>query len=364
MNSTMALLVNLPILLLLYILIYFTQALSGKRQFYGISLNSDYFIKDEFRNLDKKFKLLVTIGVIIFSIITLISIYIYNAYVFASLVPIIGFTIYEFMVYVYIHNKVKSLKSELSICLPDVELTKTNVLLDTEFLCEKNKVIKKYSILFIIPLIALCLVGIGVIIQYDFIPNIIPIHWGPSGAADSFAEKSFGKIISQVAMIVGIGFVIYISSIGSLKSRIKLTIDKVDNSKKENLYYLNKYAFNFFILNLTCQIMFINILIATFNGSSINTLIMWPCTILVIISSVYLTYIYYKSPSKSKNAVYSVDDDDDLWILGFLYNNPNDPSLFVQKRFGVGWTVNIGTAKGKLFFIILFALILLSLAFL
>ena len=65
MNSTLALIINIPTLFLLYILTYFTQALSGKRQFYGISLNSDYFNKDEFKNLDKKYKLFTTIGFII-----------------------------------------------------------------------------------------------------------------------------------------------------------------------------------------------------------------------------------------------------------------------------------------------------------
>lgn len=363
MNSTIALLVNIPMLLLLYIMIYFTQSLSGKRQFYGISLNSDYFTKIEFRSLDKKFKLLVTIGFAIFLVFTIISIYIYNAYVFASLVPILGFCLYQFIVYVYIHNKVKLLKEELSINSPDVELVKTNVLLDTEFINEKNRIVKKYSILFLIPLVMLSLVGIYIVIKYDSIPDIIPTHWGFSGAADAFGEKSFIKIVSQVAMMVGLGFVIYISSIGSLKSRLKLTVNNVNESKKQNLYYLNKYALSFFVLNLTCQIMFMVILIATFSGSDINTLVMWPCTILIIFASLYSTYLYYKSPTKSKDAVYSVDDNDDLWILGSLYNNPNDPSLFVQKRFGVGWTINVGTTKGKILFILPFLIILLSLAF-
>ena len=81
MNSTLALIINIPTLFLLYILTYFTQALSGKRQFYGISLNSDYFNKDEFKNLDKKYKLFTTIGFIISLILELASIYIFKAYV-------------------------------------------------------------------------------------------------------------------------------------------------------------------------------------------------------------------------------------------------------------------------------------------
>ena len=35
-------------------------------------------------------------------------------------------------------------------------------------------------------------------------------------------------------------------------------------------------------------------------------------------------------------------DDDCFWKLGVFYVNAHDPSLFVPKRFGVGWTVNFG----------------------
>ncbi|MGL5316378.1 MAG: DUF5808 domain-containing protein, partial [Peptostreptococcaceae bacterium] len=67
------------------------------------------------------------------------------------------------------------------------------------------------------------------------------------------------------------------------------------------------------------------------------------------------------SPSKSKTAVYTVDDDDNNWIFGMFYYNPNDPSFFVQKRFGVGWTVNIGTTKGKIYFIAPFIILIIAL---
>src|SRR5699024_8942145 len=33
-------------------------------------------------------------------------------------------------------------------------------------------------------------------------------------------------------------------------------------------------------------------------------------------------------------------DQDKYWKLGQLYVNKNDPSIFVEKRFGVGWTNN------------------------
>lgn len=34
-------------------------------------------------------------------------------------------------------------------------------------------------------------------------------------------------------------------------------------------------------------------------------------------------------------------DDDEHWLLGTIYCNRNDPSIFVPKRFGIGWTSNV-----------------------
>lgn len=52
--------------------------------------------------------------------------------------------------------------------------------------------------------------------------------------------------------------------------------------------------------------------------------------------------------------------DDRNWIAGLIYyNNPDDPDLLVSKRLGYGWTVNFGHPRGKLFLIVLIALIVL-----
>ena len=40
-------------------------------------------------------------------------------------------------------------------------------------------------------------------------------------------------------------------------------------------------------------------------------------------------------------------DDDDKWILGSFYYNPDDRRLNVEKRMGVGATINIGHPAGK-----------------
>src|SRR5579885_151996 len=54
-------------------------------------------------------------------------------------------------------------------------------------------------------------------------------------------------------------------------------------------------------------------------------------------------------------------DNGRYWYGGIFYNNPDDPEMFVPKRYGIGWTVNLGHPQGKLF---MTALLLLPLVML
>jgi uncharacterized membrane protein len=49
--------------------------------------------------------------------------------------------------------------------------------------------------------------------------------------------------------------------------------------------------------------------------------------------------------------------DDSHWILGSIYYNRDDPSIFVERRFGIGWTINIGSVGGVLTMVALLALV-------
>lgn len=50
-------------------------------------------------------------------------------------------------------------------------------------------------------------------------------------------------------------------------------------------------------------------------------------------------------------------DDDEYWMNGTTYNNPNDRSIMVPKRIGIGTTINIGTKTGKYIYYGLFVFV-------
>ncbi len=51
-------------------------------------------------------------------------------------------------------------------------------------------------------------------------------------------------------------------------------------------------------------------------------------------------------------------DDDQYWLGGVIYNNPDDPEWLVPKRFGLGRTLNIGHPMGRLVMVGLLLLVL------
>ena len=73
-----------------------------------------------------------------------------------------------------------------------------------------------------------------------------------------------------------------------------------------------------------------------------------------------------RKANASTDGDYIYRDDDRYWAGGLFYNNPDDPAVFVPKRYGMGWTVNFGNPKGKLvmFGTLLIPVVLLILNFL
>ena len=55
-------------------------------------------------------------------------------------------------------------------------------------------------------------------------------------------------------------------------------------------------------------------------------------------------------------------DDDRYWRGGLLYVNRDDPSVWVPKRVGIGWTMNLGSPGGIAVAIGLLVLLALGLA--
>ena len=84
----------------------------------------------------------------------------------------------------------------------------------------------------------------------------------------------------------------------------------------------------------------------------ITALFWWISAIYTIATMVLLVWIL--KAKERLDAAYFADgemvetDDDDCWIWGLFYYNPADGHTMVEKRVGVGTTMNFGTPKGRM----------------
>ncbi|WP_237179299.1 DUF5808 domain-containing protein [Paenibacillus sp. MMS18-CY102] len=90
------------------------------------------------------------------------------------------------------------------------------------------------------------------------------------------------------------------------------------------------------------------------NGDSTLGGVWWAVTLLFSMVPAILVLLIYRRISTLEQDVLAQDgktiysDDDEYWANGFTYHNPNDTSILVPKRIGIGEAINTGTWTGKI----------------
>lgn len=363
-NSILILFIMIPTILIVSISYYYMQNFSNKNVFYGVNIPLKYRKSEELIELDKNYKKLILISTFIILLLQLFLTFISNLYksnfimLLSNILPLLILIFTSFYFYYRTYKNVLRFKKEhLSTINEDLNIEKVQVL-DIDFIKEKDRIIKKYRMLYVIPLLITFINIVYVSFNYDKIPNMMPIHFNFYGVADGFIEKSKSTFLFQASIQIFILLIIYLSSLYTIKSRIK--INKKDNIKNK-IKYLDYLAFSFLIMLMSLSILFAATSFGIFD-QRISQPFTFLSTILLLVSIVPMLYFSIKLESnKFDNSSYSIEDDDKYWILGTIYCNKNDPSGFVPKRFGIGWTINLGSKKGKFLLIstILFLVLIL-----
>lgn len=249
-------------------------------------------------------------------------------------------------------------------------LGKNVVLVDTSIrkpkVREDNVVIKtkKFMLLLVIPLITLILT----LIAFDNVPNLFPIHYNAEGIADSFVNKEGFKGFFYLALfpvIVQIGMIIFLSLINkyAVNGKVEINSGTLQEIKKQRKIFKRVNSILLFIITIEIVLMMAFIQICTifsWNVSAIN-IVFLP---IILLTTIIFTVIGYKIGQGGKNIKINNEDkeiyrdDDKNWILGNFYYNKKDPSIFIEKRVGIGWDVNLGNPIGLIIMILPFILII------
>jgi uncharacterized membrane protein len=219
------------------------------------------------------------------------------------------------------------------------------------------------------PFLLLGIVALVIGIQWPRIPARFPIHWGAGGKPDNWVDKSWGSVF--LLPIMGAVVCGLLCAMGlSLQRGLRRIHASGPQRAREAAVLRGVLWFHlgaeYFISVLVGGLGFLPLIISVGRGHDT-----FPTSIFVILSvgipflAVGAAVIFAsrsghggtRSLARENASVHAegkpVGDrtPDECWKGGGLfYYNPDDPALWVEKRFGVGYTVNF--ARGGAWFLL------------
>ncbi len=182
--------------------------------------------------------------------------------------------------------------------------------------------------------------------RWDAIPGRFPTHWDWSGRPDGWAIKSWRSVFGSV--LVGTLVCLFFSLLfNSFMRGARHIHSSGPDAEKETR----------FLSTMMLWVLVLEYCMAAMLGFSP---ILPPRLMIIFVSGclfagVAITVVAFRSgqggwrlrgqaraSTPAKHAPAGDRTPDECWKWGLFYYNPADPAVWVEKRFGIGWTFNFG----------------------
>ncbi|MDT9027111.1 DUF1648 domain-containing protein [Rossellomorea yichunensis] len=254
--------------------------------------------------------------------------------------------------YFYFHMKVTTLKREKQWFKDrkQVKVSELNLRTRDEMLP---------WIVYVVPMVITVGLMVFTLVNYNNLPDQIPTHWGPDGKPDSFTTKTYLSALTlPLVLLVMNAMFLGINEL-TRNSGIKLSAGNIKASRVRQLRLRKYTSWLLFFISILISMLFTFLQFNTLYENSVSDLLIITMPLafsaLVLIGTVLMAIKVGKKDSDLDVEVIDEGtgdvinaDDDQYWKGGLFYFNPEDPSIFVEKRFGVGWTLNFARPLGYL----------------
>ena len=204
----------------------------------------------------------------------------------------------------------------------------------------------------LVPFAILAAAAVYLYLNWDLLPQRFPVHWDVLGGP-GWAERSWQSVFAPLLLgAVHAGFM-FLIAFGILRAspRGRIAANAAANTqfRRVILQFLVAAVWGMALLVAA-------VALGPRSRDSIETL-----TPLAILGLLALTIPFLVRLVLIGRKFRAGGDGtpDQCWKLGFLYINPADPAIFVEKRLGIGYTCNFGNQTAWVFLglILLFSLI-------
>ncbi|WP_411678931.1 DUF1648 domain-containing protein [Clostridium thailandense] len=370
-NSLISMITIVPIITIIFIIQIMMPKLTRKDIYFGIRIPEEQLENEELKEIYREY---IKNNVLFFIIYILVNwfllIYLNHLINFLKAVEIFLYLAVTFYIY-YIGNKKVTVIKERNGWYKN---KKSAVVVDTNFSKEKGGKMLASPWWFLIPAVIILINIIIVFAAYYRVPETFPIHWNSLGQADNWAKKSYKSVLSVPVAQCFITIVMFFSFKIIGWSKQQISASKPEISKEQNRIF--RYRWSVYLIAMAVMInlffTFINLITLQVIKSNYKIMSMFSISFAIIacIGSLIMSIktgqggsrIKIQSKEGKLNSLLDRDDDR-YWKFGnSIYVNKDDPSLFVEKRFGIGWTMNFGRIE-SIIILVIFLIIILSMKF-
>jgi uncharacterized membrane protein len=192
------------------------------------------------------------------------------------------------------------------------------------------------------------------VLGYDRMPAQIAIHYGLSGP-DAWTAKTAAGVIGSVMSNVLLTGILLLAVLYT--RRAPASVRGNPEAAPEMFRYRKMMVLTLIFAGLFSQAIFLVLMIANFTAMPAFLMNLLLALLLILVAALFFIYFRFVRRKKPKGRII---DDDTRWIFGMLYYNPSDPAVFVEKRMGIGYTLNFARPMSWVFFLGVIALILCS----
>ncbi|MDR0854703.1 MAG: DUF5808 domain-containing protein [Clostridiales Family XIII bacterium] len=351
--------------LLLILSFAFTPYVTRKTELFGVSLPASESDRPELRKMRASYRnTALLIGAIMLASQVMLMM-LFNSeskQVISYLVLIFGFIIVYFALYLVFHGKMKAFKKAQNWNKAGSGGDEPVLIVDTEPAAKES-----FSPIWLLlyPVIAAA-TGVALKLLWPSLPDKLPMHMDLAGKVDRWADKDFGTVIELLwpqwlilLVFAGVFYAIRVS---------KRQIDAANpETSREQGRKFRRVMSGAMLFGGAFMGVFIGaISIFTIKAGSSKATFVLPLALMAII--VVLVIILYirigqggsrlkNKGAKSKSLAGANPDDDKYWKLGQFYFNKSDPAVWIEQRFGIGWTLNYARPLSWFFVAIIIAII-------
>lgn len=357
------------ILFVIFIIQILMPKLTRKDIFFGVRIPEEQIENSELKSVFVNYVKRNIIVFLLFILLNFCFAYILSDYIdIIEISSVLLYILISFIVYYFSNKEVKLIKNKNTWFKGKREV----VMINTDFSKNRRNEVLVSSKWF---LICLIIIVFNIVIGFKYygsLPSKVPTHFDFYGNPNGWMNKSYKVIwlmpITEIFMTVIMFFTYKIIA----WSKQQINPSSPEESQKKDKMFRHVWSKYIIISSVVLDLLFTFGNLSIFNVVKVNSSYTFIITILItvfiLIFTIYLSIkagqggsrIKLKNNFEKINYEFSSVDDDRYWKLGnTIYVNKNDPAIFVEKRFGVGWTMNFGRKESIIITIVFIFLIIL-----